>query len=382
MDKKLFILTFGCQANKADSERIHSFYKQKGFSLTDSWEESDLIVINTCSVRQRAEDRVLGFLYKIKKYFKNKKRPQIIITGCMLHHGKDKLKKLLHPVDKIIEKDFFSFSIEPIRQDKKHAYIPISNGCNSYCTYCIVPFSRGREKSRPFDDIMREVYKVAEQGYEEITLLGQNVNSYGLEKVGISIRKKLLHDKNFKREDIPSNQSQYLKPNQTPPFVKLLQEISKIDKIKKIHFISANPWDFHDELIEEIGKNKKIDRYIHIAVQSGSNSVLYRMNRGYTREDYIELIQKLRSADPNLVFGTDIIVGFPQETDEEFMETVDLAHIIDWKIAFINIYSERPGTIAAKLYKDDVPYKIKKQRWKILDDLINKKNFDKRPKVT
>ena len=191
----------------------------------------------------------------------------------------------------------------------------------------------------------------------------------------------MMRDDDFSRKDLPDNQSQYLKPKGTPPFVKLLQDISKFKQIKLIRFMSSNPWDFHDELITEIGQNKKIDRYVHLPVQSGSNSVLYRMNRGYTREKYLEVVNKLRQADSKIVLGTDIIVGFPGETDDEFQETVDLAKKVNWKLAFVAIYSPRPGTVSWKIYEDDIPHKIKKKRWDILEKLINKKNLSERPIV-
>ncbi|RMD65756.1 radical SAM protein, partial [Candidatus Pacearchaeota archaeon] len=194
----------------------------------------------------------------------------------------------------------------------------------------------------------------------------------------IGLRKLLLRD-NLALEDLPSNQSQYLKPNGTPPFVTLLQEVSKIKGIQKIRFLTSNPWDFHDELITEIARNPKIDRFIHLPVQSGSNRILKLMNRGYTREDYLQLVTKLRTAVPNVTLGTDIIVGFPTETEADFQATVDLAKQVNWQVAFIARYSPRPGTVSAKLYQDDVSPQEKKRRWQILDTLINKSNLDNRP---
>lgn len=229
---------------------------------------------------------------------------------------------------------------------------------------------------------MTEVHKLADQGYTEVTLLGQNVNSWGLEKVGIGFRKLLLNkDHAFLREDLPTNQSQYLTPTDTPPFVQLLQDISKVEKIKMIRFLTSNPWDFHDELIDEIARNKKIDRYVHLPVQSGSNAVLYRMNRGYTCEDYLAVVTKLRAKVPDAVIGTDIIVGFPGETEEDFEKTVELAKTANWKVGFVAMYSPRPGTAAWRIYKDDVPHVVKKKRWEVLDKIINKDNLKKRPKV-
>jgi len=382
--KTYHIHTLGCQSNKSDSERIAGDYRARGYDETDNWKNCDELVINSCAVRQKTEDRARGFVHKIDEYFKKtkSKRPKIIFTGCMIHHGEDKLQKMMPIVDEILPISEVGFNQTAIRKDKNHAFVQISTGCNSFCSYCIVPFSRGRESSRTMEDILDEVKKLVDQGYREITLLGQNVNSWGLEKVGISLRKKMMNmDKKFSRADLPSNQSQYLKPKGLPPFVKLLREISKFEQIKTIRFFAANPWDFHDELIEEIGKNKKIDRYIHIAIQSGSNSVLERMNRGYTKENYLKIVNDLKKADPEIVLGTDIIVGFPGETDEEFKDTLDLAKQIDWKVAFVAMYSPRPGTASYLLYEDDIPHKVKKERWEILDQIINKDNLNVRPKV-
>ena len=190
-----------------------------------------------------------------------------------------------------------------------------------------------------------------------------------------------MENKNFTRADLPENQTQYLKPKSTPPFVKLLRAVSAFDQIKKIRFMTSNPWDFHDELIAEIGSNKKIDRYVHLPVQSGSNGVLYRMNRGYTKESYIDVVTKLRAADPEIVIGTDIVVGFGGETEAEFQETVDLAKQMDWHVGFVAMYSPRPGTASWRIYPDDIPHVEKKRRWEILDQIINKDNLKRRPKV-
>ena len=379
--KSYYIHTFGCQSNKSDSERIAGDYEARGYVEAKSWHECDELVVNTCAVRQRAEDRARGFLYNAMVYFKGIERPKIILTGCMVHHGNEKLYEMMPMVDEILPINEVGFNQAAIRKDQKHAWLPISTGCNSFCTYCIVPYSRGREKSRSMESIMEEVQSLVEKGYSEITLLGMNVNSWGLEKLGIGFRKLMMENKEFQREDLPDNQSQYLKPKGTPPFVKLLQEISKFDEIKKIRFMSSNPWDFHDELIEEVGKNKKIDRYVHLPIQSGSNAVLYRMNRGYTRERYIEVVEKLKKADPNIVIGTDIVVGFAGETEAEFQETVDLAKQMNWMVGFVAIYSPRPGTAGWKIYPDNIPHKEKKRRWEVLDQIINKDNLKERPVV-
>ncbi len=378
--KTYFIKTFGCQANKSDSERIEGDYQARGCQPAKDWRRADEVIINTCAVRQRAEDRAKGFINNVVRHFNiiKRTRPKIILTGCMTHHGEKKLLELVPDLDEILPINEVGFNQSAVRRDKIHAWVPISEGCNSFCTFCIVPYSRGREKSRSVDDILREANNLAKQGYRKITLLGQNVNSYGLEKVGIGFRKLLLN-KNFTSSQIPPNITQYLRSKSTPPFVKLIQEISRIDGIDWIRFITSNPWDFHDALIDEIAQNKKIDRFIHLPVQSGSDRILKLMNRGYTAADYLKLITKLRQASPDVIIGTDIIVGFPTETEEDFQQTVDLAKQTNWVVAFVAQYSPRPGTAAWRIYPDDVPPKVKKRRWKILDELINKKNLSRRP---
>jgi len=378
-----FIHTFGCQSNKSDSERIAGDYEARGYTEASDWRECDELVVNTCAIRQRAEDRAKGFLHNVGVHFHEvgKKRPKIILTGCMSHHGHEKLYAMLPIVDEILPINEVGFNQAAVRKDTKHAWIPISTGCNSYCTYCIVPYSRGREQSRSLESILTEVEDLVAKGYSEVTLLGMNVNSWGLEKVGIGFRKLMMENKNFTRADLPDNQTQYLTPTDTPPFVKLLQAISAFDQIKMIRFMTSNPWDFHDELVQEVATNKKIDRYVHLPVQSGSNAVLYRMNRGYTRERYVEVVEKLRAADPSIVIGTDIIVGFPGETDEEFQETLSLAQQMDWKVGFVAMYSPRPGTASWRIYEDDIPHATKKRRWEELDQVINKDNMSTRPYV-
>ncbi len=381
--KTYYIHTFGCQSNKSDSERIAGDYEARGYEVAKDWKTCDELIINTCAVRQRAEDRARGFMHAVVVYFHEKglKRPKLILTGCMVHHGNEKLYKMMPMIDEILPINEVGFNAATVRKDTSHAWIPISVGCNSFCTYCIVPYSRGREKSRSFDEIITEVTDLVSKGYTEITLLGMNVNSWGLEKLGIGFRKLLMEKKEFTREDLPDNQTQYLTPTGTPPFVRLLQAVTAFPEITKVRFMSSNPWDFHDELIAEIGSNKKIDRFIHLPIQSGSDTVLYRMNRGYTKARYLEIVEKLRAVDPKIVIGTDIVVGFPGETEEEFNETVALAKEIGWKVGFVAMYSPRPGTASWRIYPDDIPHVEKKRRWEVLDQIINKDNLSVRPYV-
>ncbi len=341
--KKFYIHTFGCQANKSDSERIAGDYLARGFTPSSCWQEANEIVINTCSVRQRAEDLPL--------------------------------------VDEVLPIGEVGFNSPAVRTDKNHAFIPISSGCNSFCTFCIVPYSRGREKSRSASDILSEVKDLAQQGYSEITLLGQNVNSYGLEKTGIGLRKLFMTNENLAQSDIPTNQSQYSNPDRNAPFVTLIRQISQIDQIQKINFMTSNPWDFWDELIEEIAANPKISRFIHLPVQSGSDRILKLMNRGYTRDGFLTLINKIKKAVPDATFGTDIIVGFPGETDDDFNQTVELVKQVDFQIAFVAQYSPRPGTAAWRIYPDDIPAKVKKERFRLLEELTNRPHLHHRPTI-
>src|SRR5258708_6189634 len=379
-----FIHTFGCQSNKSDSERVAGDYEARGYTESADWRTADEIVVNTCAIRQTAEDRARGFLFNVATYFSEPGRikPKVILTGCMTHHGNQKLYEMLPMIDEILSVNEVGFNSSVVRKDKKHAWIPISAGCNSFCTYCIVPYSRGREQSRSMESILEEVAKLVREGYSEVTLLGQNVNSCGLEKEGIGLRKMLMREsRELARSEIPDNTTQYEKPEGVPPFVKLLQEVSKYEEIKVIRFLTSNPWDFHDSLIQEIATNPKLDHFIHLPLQSGSNQVLYNMNRGYTKEHYRELVRKLRLAIPDVVIGTDIIVGFPGESEQEFNETVEFAHEMDWKVGFVAQYSPRPGTASARLFADTIPQKEKKRRWEILDKIINKDNLSMRPKV-
>lgn len=327
---RYFIATFGCQMNKADSERIAGAYKLKGYKKTKSIKEADVVLINTCSVRQSAEDRVFGLVNNLSKL---SKKPKIILTGCMLRYTLWQLKKILPGVDKFLKIEDLIKKGPALRQDKNHAWVPIMRGCDNFCTYCVVPYSRGREQSRPREEIICEVKELVKRGYRQITLLGQNVNSY------------------------------------KPSFFRLLCQLHKIKGLEKIKFITSNPHDLTDDIIQAM-KLPKIDRYLHLPVQSGDDRVLKKMNRKYTAKQYLELIKKIKKEIPEIEIGTDIIVGFPGETKKQFQSTLSLCKIAKFKVAYIAKYSPRPGTAAYKL-KDNVPYKEKKRRWQILDNLIN-----------
>jgi len=338
--------------NVADSQRISKAFVGQGYKKAKDIKKADLIIINTCIVRQSAENRAYGLINNLTKNNKWKNgemiNGKIIITGCLAGWALlDKslknlkvLRKRIGPDIQIISTEqLANFKVKPLR-GKKPAWVPISNGCNHFCSYCIVPFARGKEISRPEKEIIKEVKGLIKKGYSAITLLGQNVNSYG---------------KDLKNTSFPQ----------------LLEKVAKIRGLKHIDFLSSNPWDFSDELIKIIAKHKNISRTIHLPVQSGDNDILKKMNRPYTTKQYLALIGKIRKAIPQVVFTTDIIVGFPTETKNQFQSTVNLCKKANFKLAYISKYSPRPGTISAKS-KDNVLPQEKKRRWRVLEKLINK----------
>ncbi|RJR25160.1 MiaB/RimO family radical SAM methylthiotransferase [Candidatus Microgenomates bacterium] len=353
---KYFIKTFGCQMNVADSERISGWYQQKGWQEAGEVSEADEVIINSCSVRQSAENRVYGLVNNLSKL---KRKPKIILTGCMLRLPKRVLIKKLPAVDEFRPiKDFYSGF--PLRKDKNHAWIPISNGCNNFCTYCVVPYARGKEISRPLEEIVCEVEELVNRGYKEITLLGQNVNSYGKDLKNFQFSIDNFHS----IPQLLNFQTKY-----ETPFAILLEVLHQIEGVGKISFITSNPWDLNDEIIEAISL-PKIDRNLHLPVQSGDDEILKKMNRKYTKKKYLDLVKKIKKKIPEIKISTDIIVGFPGETEEQFMESVKLAKKVGFDKAYIAIYSPREGTAAFKL-KDNISFREKKKRWKILDELIN-----------
>jgi len=354
--KKYFIKTFGCQMNKSDSERIAGCYGNRGWKRAKKIEEADEIVINTCSVRQSAEDRVFGLINNLAKFKVQSSKFKVILTGCMLRYPIADLRKKMPTVDEF--KKIKEFQVPSskflVRESKVHAWVPIMEGCSHYCTYCVVPYARGPEKSRDFEEIVCEVKELARRGYKQITLLGQNVNSYGKDlKINSKLKLKIKNFKKFKT-----------------PFALLLAVLHEIPEIKKISFVTSNPWDLTDDIIKAMSL-PKIDRYLHLPVQSGDDEVLRRMNRPYTAKQYLALVKKIRRRIPDIKIGTDIIVGFSGETEEQFQNTVKLCQKVGFEKAYIAMYSPRPGTAAFK-FKDDVPYEEKKRRWRVLEKLINK----------
>ncbi len=330
-----YIKTFGCQMNEIDSERIARFLENKEYKKASSMEEADLIVVNACSVRQSAVDRVFG----LKPRLQNSKAKKIL-TGCILKSDKKNFRKFFDQVLSI--KEFLGEKyLSEIKLNFKLALVPIMTGCNNFCSYCVVPYTRGREVSRPVLEIVEEVKRLIKKGHKEIILLGQNVNSY------------LPIGKTGKYE-----------------FAKLLQKLNSLSGNFQIKFLTNHPKDVSSKLIDVIANCEKIAKEIHLPVQSGDNKILKKMNRGYTVKQYKNLIKKIRKKIPNIKISTDVIVGFPNETKKQFKNTVKLFKKIKYSSAYINKYSPRAGTASEKL-RDNILWEEKKRRWKILDEIVN-----------
>ena len=369
------ILTMGCQLNENDSEKISGMAFKMGYKYTNDINKADLYIINTCCVRENAEEKLFGKLGEAKK-LKENNNLIIALCGCMMQekHIQDKIKQsypyvdiifgthTLHKfpedlyktlIDRKKVKDILDIDGEvyeglPIkRNDKTHASVTIMYGCNNFCTYCIVPYVRGRERSRKPEDIINEIENLAKEGYKEITLLGQNVNSY----------------LKSERSDVKSEK------NKVNSFAELLRAVNEIEGIEIIKFMSPHPKDFTQDVIDAICDCKKISRIIHVPLQSGSSNVLKKMNRKYTKEQYLELIDKIKEKIPEATFSTDIIVGFPGETEEDFKDTLDVVTKVNFEQIYMFIYSRRVGTVADKM-EDQIPEEIKHERFNRLKDLF------------
>ena len=356
-DFKFFIHTFGCQMNGNDSEHIAGILFSCGAKPSVSLEESDLIVINTCAVREKSEEKLyslLGRLNSIKK--KKEKNFTIGVVGCVAQLHRSKLLEKMPHIDFILGPDNYSKipeimskhleekiistkwrkdwheipAAQTLRTSQVSAFVTIMEGCNNFCTYCIVPYTRGREKNRPAPQILAEIHELAQNDYKEIQLLGQNVNSY-------------------------------IDPETKIGFVELLRKVNTVEGIDWIRFITSHPKNFSADIATAMMESKRICNQLHLPVQSGSTSVLHRMNRGYTREEYLQIIKNLRSLMPDISLSTDIIVGFPGESDNEFHETMSLLEEVRYTNIFSFRYSPRPLTKAENI-KDDVPFAVKKER--------------------
>jgi len=359
-----YIETYGCQMNERDSEEIAATLKAEGFTETDSPDKADIIFVNTCSVREKPSQKALS---ATGRYIKSKRQRNRIVAmcGCFAKQEGERLKERFEGIDlvfgpqqikdlpsllkRVIENreqvidvsdsGYSSSERCEIREGVYSAFVNITKGCNNFCSFCIVPYLRGREFSRSVEDIIEEVKKRVSYGVKEITLLGQNVNSYRDEK---------------------SNTD----------FVGLLERLNEIEGLERIRFTTSHPKDVSDRLIESFSRLKKLCNHIHLPVQSGSNRILNLMNRRYTREDYLRIVEKLRLERKDIAITTDIIVGFPTETDKDFEDTLNLVKEVEYDTAFSFKYSPRPLTKAFRELKDDVPTKVKEERLKVLQELI------------
>ncbi len=364
-NKKYCVVTYGCQMNLHESEKISGILSGMGMSAVNEPENADVVVFNTCCIRDTAERRALGNIGKMKELKKKNKNLLIVVTGCMTQQNgfAENMKERYQYVDVILGTHNISDLENQIRirlEKKKrvaavldtdgyiddettpvtrtsfpNAWVNINYGCNNFCTYCIVPYVRGRERSRDMKSIISECEKLINDGYKEITLLGQNVNSYG--------------------NDVP---------DENVNFANLLREVAKIDGKFRIRFMTSHPKDLTEEVVKAIRDNDKICNNIHLPIQAGSNSVLKNMNRRYTREHYLGLIEMIRRYLPDCGITTDIMVGFPYETEEDFLDTMDIVEKVRFSTAFTFIYSVRKGTKAAEMLQ--IPYEIKQNRIKRL----------------
>jgi len=375
---KYNIFTMGCQLNENDSEKLAGMLSKMGYTETNNMHDADFIIFNTCCVRENAEDKLFGKLGEAKKV-KEKKKSVIAICGCMmqekhivekiknsypftdiifgthtLHKLPEDLYKILNKskkVEDILDIDGKAYEGLPIkRNDNKKASVTIMYGCNNFCTYCIVPYVRGRERSRLPSEILNEVESLAKEGYAEITLLGQNVNSY--------LRAERWKEQEKEEKGVNS-------------FATLLKAINKIEGIERIRFVSPHPKDFTDDVIEAIKESDKVSKLIHLPLQAGSTNVLKVMNRKYSKEQYLELANKIKKEIPEVKFSTDIIVGFPGETEEDFIDTLDVVKKVRFEQVFMFIYSRRVGTPADKM-ENQVPEEIKHTRFNKLKALVER----------
>ena len=367
-NKKYHVITYGCQMNVHDSENISAILEDLKYTQTDDVDNADIIVINTCAIRENAHNKVVGMLGRIKHLKETKKDIITVFCGCMAQeesianmlkdkykwvdivfgtHNIHKLPIYLSDLYKEKKQEIEVYSIEgdvyegiPVKRDSKYkAWVNIMYGCDKFCSYCIVPYTRGKQRSRLPEDVLNEVKKLKSDGYMEITLLGQNVNAYG------------------KDLNISYNMAN------------LLRDVANIG-IQRIRFITSHPWDFTDEMIDVISKYPNIMPYIHLPIQSGSNKILAMMRRRYTKESYIELFNKIKKKIPNVAISTDVIVGFPGETEEDFKETLDVVDTLKYDLAYTFIFSKREGT-PASLMKDDTSMDEKKERLARLNEKVN-----------
>ncbi len=343
------IWTIGCQMNKAESERLESLFQHLGYQPTAIAGEADLIVLNSCVVRQHAEDRIVNKINALKTLKRSPRPPMLAVTGCLVNSDTARLKRRFPHVDHFFKPGEYPdwlaknepFPMLP-QQPSPSAYVPIIQGCDNFCSYCVVPNRRGREKSRAVSKIVDEVKELAQRGVKEVILLGQNVDSYG--------------------HDLPDK----------PDLAHLLYELNGIDGIARIRFLTNHPKDMSDRLIEAIAKLDKVCQQINLPVQAGDDEVLKTMGRGYTSRQYRHLVSRIRSQVPAISLSTDVIVGFPLESEEQFRATVDLLRELRFDNVHVAAYSPRPDTIAARNLEDNVPPSVKKERLDTIEQLQEK----------
>jgi tRNA-2-methylthio-N6-dimethylallyladenosine synthase len=343
-----YIWTIGCQMNKAESERLGSYLEKLGCQPTDTAEKADVILLNSCVVRQSAENRVINKLKSLRALKKARLSATLAVTGCLVNSEVEQLKRNFPYVDYFFKPGEYppwlekpESSVLPQRPAPS-TFVPIMQGCNNFCAYCIVPYRRGRERSRPVAGIVCEVGELAKRGVREVTLLGQNADSYG--------------------HDLPDK----------PDLADLLSELNNIDGLARIRFLTNHPKDMSLKLIEAIASLDKVCEQISLPVQSGSDDILRAMRRGYTVEQYRQLVIVIRSKIPEVALSTDIIVGFPSETEEQFQQTVNLLTELRFDTIHVAAYSPRPGTIAAREFEDNVPISEKKARLNTIEQLQQK----------
>ncbi|CAG4988255.1 unnamed protein product [Colias eurytheme] len=396
--RKVFFDVFGCQMNLSDTEIVWSILKKDGFVRTEVEEEADIFLVMTCAIREGAESKIWYRLDHLRGYkrrralSKNRNRPvKIGILGCMAERLKEKLIEKEKAVDVVAGPDSYRdlprllaltdngqtavnvllsldetyADVVPVRlnQDSVSAFISIMRGCDNMCTYCIVPFTRGRERSRPVDSIVEEVRQLSDQGVKEVTLLGQNVNSY---------RDVTQRTEKFETNLAPGFKTVYKSKKGGMRFADLLDKVSSIDPEMRIRFTAAHPKDFPDEVLQVIAERPNICKLLHLPAQSGSSAVLQRMRRGYTRDAYLRLVERVRGVIPSVGLSTDMICGFCGETDEEFEETLTLMKEVNYNVAFLFPYSMREKTAAYRRYQDDVPEEVKKERHNRMIDLYRR----------
>ena len=342
-----YLWTIGCQMNKAESERLGSYLEQLGYQETATAEAADLVVLNSCVVRQSAENRVINKLDALKPLKKRRPNLTLAVTGCLVNSHTDQLSKSFPHVDYFFKPgDYPQWLEKPGQVLPPHpspsTFVPITQGCDNFCSYCIVPYRRGRERSRPIQEIVSEVRELVHRGVKEVTLLGQNVDSYG--------------------HDLPTK----------PDLTALLYELNAIDGLARIRFLTNHPKDMSSKLIEAIAKLDKVCEQISLPVQSGDNAILKAMKRGYTVEHYRQLITEIRSKIPGVALSTDVIVGFPSESDQQFQQTLSLLSELRFDTIHVAAYSPRPGTVAAREYEDNVPQAEKKERLNKIEHLLER----------